>query len=174
MYMCKVFRDILTFYILFRFSFHFGFDPFYNFLYHIDHTQSVTHITRLRIVSCKCHFHYSIMRNVGFAGEYNSNKMVHKRHVQPKATNHVEFSSTTSILKVPCACCQRERQIFIFSFLNSILSFTVNALVPFSPPFFSFMRIHLYYLHATYRIKYLSCTFPIQFDACYFDVLTFW
>lgn len=50
----------------------------------------------------------------------------------------------------------------------------VNALVPFSIfIFFLFVRTHLYYSHAIYRIKYLSWTFPIQFNACYFDVLTF-
>lgn len=46
------------------------------------------------------------------------------------------------------------------------------CLFPFSF-FLLFMRTHLYYSHAIYRIKYLSWTFPIQFNACYFDVLTF-
>lgn len=43
----------------------------------------------------------------------------------------------------------------------------------FSIHIFFLLRLHLYYSHAIYRIKYSSLTFPIRFKACYFYVFTF-
>lgn len=55
---------------------------------------------------------------------------------------------------------------FISSFFFSFYFCSLHT----DSPFF---RLHLYYSHAIYRIKYSSLTFPIRFKACYFYVFTF-